>query len=303
MDKSEIKELLTESVELIEFLSEKKYQLSNIGLTDAIAHRWTKAGVYLEEPKSKGRRKYNAIEYVWLRLVSELRGFGLPIKSIIKLKIFITNSIDIKDVILNLIVTQAELDSDINETRKLKEELKNGFNSYHDFEKVTNIFEGAMINSVLTMLIYMTIVEKVDAHLLITKDGTCFIYNEQPFTDELTSDILNGPYICFPLRHIVSDFIDREELYDFALLENDQELSKPEKVVLKLLRQHEISSLTVRVNEGKISLIETEEQVDVSKVSGKLFDLIRQNSYQEIQYKTEQGKIVSLKRKTKYKQN
>jgi len=50
--------LIEDSIHLVGFLMEKQYALSNIGLTDKAAFDWTRAGLYLEERKKKGRRKY-----------------------------------------------------------------------------------------------------------------------------------------------------------------------------------------------------------------------------------------------------
>ncbi|NOQ72832.1 MAG: MerR family transcriptional regulator [Crocinitomix sp.] len=281
------REILSESVDLIKFLLEKQYQLSNIGLTDAIAHAWTKGGVYIEQPTKKGRRKYNAIEYVWLRMANELREFGMPLKAVIELRNFIAKEFDMKTIVMELSADDAKTD----EFQRVCAEL----------DLLVDSSEHKMINTVIAMLIYMTIIGRTDTHLLIRKDGSCFIYDEKPFNDNMTSSVLNAPYISFPLRHIVSDFIEREELYDLSILDDDNALSKQEKDVLRLLREGNITSLNVRLSKGEVKLIETEEQIDVSGASGRLFDLIQQNAYQEIQYKTENGKVVSLKRKTKYK--
>ena len=68
------------SLELIvESLITERYQLSDIGMTSKTAFDWEKAGVHPKERRSKFRRKYNGIEYVWLRMVTELREFGFQL--------------------------------------------------------------------------------------------------------------------------------------------------------------------------------------------------------------------------------
>ena len=143
---------------------------------------------------------------------------------------------------------------------------------------------------------------KSDTHLLINKNGDCLVYDESPMEDRfVSSHILNTPYISFPLNHIITKFIGREHLYELDVRPNTLELTEAEKRVLTLIRKGNISTLSVKFKSDRIDLIETEEDVNVKDVKGRLVDLIQQGGYQEISYKTVKGKIVSLKRRTKHK--
>ena len=297
--KTQIEQTIEESVSLVAFLTEKQFTLASIGLTDKIAFDWTRSGLYLEEKTSKGRRKYNAIEYVWLRMVKELREFGLPYDAIRNLRSFVLQKIDIQKMLLEIMGAEVESDEDLKAIQKT---LKKSFASKEQLKSAVVEAEGSLVDTVLCTLIHETIISKTNAHLLIKKDGSTIVTDGEPIDDDINyGDMLNGPYISFPLRHVLTDFIAREDLMNTVFAEEIIDLTSDEEKVLELLRQGNLVSLNIKFANKEIKLIETEEEIDLKDVKGKLVDYIKRNSYQEITYKTEKGKIVSMKRKTKHK--
>lgn len=299
-NQTQIEQSILKSVELTAFLMQKQFQLANIGLSDKIAFDWTKAGLYLEEKKTAGRRKYNAVEYVWLRLVKDLREFGMSYEALKNLRGFLMTRIDIQRFMIEIMEAEAE-EQDI-EIKVIQKLMKDTIKSKKELQEAFDDAENPLMDTVLCVLIHQTVLLKGNMHLLIKKDGYAMVTDGEPFDPEIIAgDILNGPYIAYPLRHILTEFVAREDLYTGPIGKSVIELSADEQKVLDLLRQGNIVSLSVRLNNGEIKLIETEENIDVKEVKGKLVDYIKRNSYQEITYKTENGKIVNLKRKTKHK--
>jgi len=296
---SKFEQKLTESLGLTAFLTEKQFTLASIGLTDKIAFDWTRSGLYLEEKTTKGRRKYNAIEYVWLRMVKELREFGLSYDAIRNLKTFLLQKIDIENLLVQIMSDDHE---DQAELKMIKKGLKETYGTSAKLKSAMKKVMDELADTVLCLLIHETVVNKTNAHILIKKDGTAMVSQGEPIDNDITyGDILQGPYITFPLRHILAEFLAREDLMNTEMATEIVDINKDEQKVLDLLRQGNLVSLTVKLSNNTIKLIETEEEVDMREVKGKLVDYIKRNSYQEITYKTENGKIVSMKRKTKHK--
>lgn len=297
--RKKLEQKLNESLKLSEFLTEKQFTLASIGLSDKIAFDWTRSGLYLEEKTSKGRRKYNAIEYVWLRMVKELREFGLPYESLKKLKAFLLQKVDIESLLVEIM---EEDHGDQEELKLIQKGLKETYSTKAKLKSAIKETKQELADTVLCLLIHDTVVNKSNAHILIKKDGTAMVSDGEPIDDNITySDILQGPFISFPLRHILADFLSREDLIDTELASEIVELTPQEEKVLDLLRDGNLVSLTVKFRDKEINLIETEEEINLRDIKGKLVDYIKRNSYQEITYKTEKGKIVSMKRKTKHK--
>ncbi len=296
--KEELRQEFERLGKITDILYNEHFQLSDIGLSSKTAHDWTKAGIYLRERTSKYRRKYNGLEYVWLKLVMELRDFGLSIPSIIKLRSFLLGEMDLMEFYESL--TEQEGNADIFEsfTKEFGAEIK----KVGDIVAVEDGEEIALVNTVLSALVSGTIFGKSNTHLAITKKGNCFVFDENPNKDLFVSDhVTNEPYISLPLNYIVKNFIWAEDLYDLKDENILEGLTKDERKIIDLVRKGGINSLYIKFRDGSVNIMETEEIVDVKETKGRLVDLIRCGGYQEISYKTEKGKIVSVKRKTKHK--
>ncbi|MCB9225179.1 MAG: MerR family transcriptional regulator [Crocinitomicaceae bacterium] len=283
---------------LTDLLYNEHFELSDIGLTAKTAFDWTKAGIYLRERKSKFRRKYNGLEYVWLKLVMELRDFGLSIAAILRLKSFLLDEMDLVEFYESL----KEEGEDFDEFEKFTKAFKGEIEKVNDVVALDEGKEVSLVNTILSALVSSTIFGRSNTHLGITKSGDCFVFDENPSKDLFVSDhVVNEPYISFPLNYVVKNFIWSEDLYDLKEENEVDQISKDERKIIDLVREGGISSLYIKFINGSVSLMETEEIIDVKETKGKLVDLIRRGSYQEISCKTENGKIVSVKRKTKHK--
>lgn len=297
----ELKTHLEHVRQVTEVMFEENFQLSDIGLAAKTAFDWSNAGIYLRARKSKYRRKYNGVEYVWLRLVKELREFGLPIQSILNLKNYLLSEMNLMEHYTSLFEDEDMVDEswsafikDIKATFKTPENFIEAVES--DKKKVN------LSNTKLSVLLFSTILSQSNAHLAISKDGNCMVFEESPMQDLFTSSmIMNQSYISIPLNHIVSEFMGREDLYALNLKASGIDLTEEEVKVIDMIRKGGINSLTVKFVDGEVNLIETEETIDIKDTKGRLVDLIQQGGYQEISYKTENGKIVYVKRKTKHK--
>lgn len=286
------------SIELIvESLITERFQLSDVGLTSKIVFDWEKAGVLPKPRRSKFRRKYNGIEYVWLRMVSELREFGISIPAILKLKEFLFTKYDLSDFVAS--VFQDEVDDP--ELEEIQTFLRTYFKSQQKLENEIRSTDIELMNTTFGVLLFAVVYSNAETHLLIKKNGECVVF-DNPLDDGFTSSMLmEQPYIAFPLKFALSELISREHLYSLEDPTEYLELSEGEQTVLALMRDGDLNALTVFFEDDEIRLIETDERVDMKAVNGKLVDLIKKGGYQEIQYKTQNGKIVAMTRKTKHK--
>lgn len=295
----EIEDYLKEIEEVTDLLYKEHFQLSDIGLTSKIAFDWSKVGIYLRERKSKYRRKYNGLEYVWLRLVKELREIGLSIDAIRNLRDYLLTENNFLDHLKSLYEEEELEDEMLNH---LFTGMKEVFKTPEELVASAKGHEVELNNTLLSIIVFSTIFSKSNVHLAITKDGNCYVYDESPMEDLFVSSmILNQSYITVPLNHIIAEFIGREDLYELRMSDDIIELTEQEEKILDLIRKGGINSLNIKFVDGEVNLIETEEIVDPKEVKGKMIDLIKKGGYQEITYQTQKGQIVSVKRKTKHK--
>ncbi|MBL4862659.1 MAG: MerR family transcriptional regulator [Crocinitomicaceae bacterium] len=301
-----------EQMQLLEYLWDRKFTLEVIGINSKLVFDWSKQGLLLdpEKPK-KGRRKYSIVEFVWLKLVIKLREFGLSLDAIRNLREFLLEVFTFKQQV-ELFMSDEFLEelTDLEREKVLKDrELLNTFKSSigeEDFQgtmEYSEFPEMKFMGTLLSYIIVDAVMNKKDIHLFITSSGGCYVSDSECGNELVaSSDLTNEPYIKYPIRLLISEFVQQESMASTEELSEYKFLSNQEIKVLDLLRTENLVSLTVRIGkDNEIKLIETEENIRVDNVKGKLTDYIMRNNYQEISCKTQNGKITSIRRKTKHK--
>jgi len=306
----EIEEYELEMIKMFLFINEKRYSLKTIGIEAKTIFDWTNSGLLIDEKPEKGRRKYNVIEFVWIQMLVELRKFGLSHEALRVLKSTVMKEYKITEIIK--LALSDELDEELEGSKNSKrfqkrfDYLKTLNIKASDYEELQEFFDSQdfhLTQTTLGFLILGGLIERINYHILIKFDGTSLITAGEPWDSQISmGDILNAPYISFPLSNVLSLFFSKEDLIPEEAEDQFDLLTEGEQKVLELLRQGNVVSLSVRLGkDNQINLIETEEEINHKDVSGTLADYIMRNSYQEITYKTQKGKITSLKRKTKHK--
>jgi len=312
LDSIEEDEFVEKSMELFEFINKKQYSLKEIGIAGKTIFDWDKWGILIDDKPVTGRRKYNVIEFVWIRLVVELRKFGLSMDAIRKVKDFLMAELKITNMLDMLVSGELE---DTGEELGIKNkegtdkllELTKGVElegeDRKDFQQFMDSDEYKLTQTAMGYLVFGGLLFRVNYQFLITAEGEMLISDGGDLLEGgVDADLLGAPYITFPLSLVLARFFIEDNL----LLEEDKErfefLSKEEKDVLELLRSGKITSLSIRLNKDKeISIVEAKEELDLERVSGRLMDLIMRNSFQTITYKTQNGKATHIERTTKYK--
>lgn len=288
-----------ESVKIIsEALTREQYQLSDIGLTSKTAFDWEKAGVYPKARHSKFRRKYNGLEYIWLRTVAELRDLGLSISAILNLKEYLFQQNDLVEFVLTIFFEEDEHeDQDYIEFKAL---LHESFSTKEELIEEIRKADIALLNTLFGVLLFSVAFSKNDSHLLINKEGGCFVF-DNPMEDTFSSSaVMQKPYISFPLKFTLAELIDQEHLYELENLDEFVKLSESERKVLDLMRLGEIKKLTAHYKKGEISMVEVDQIEDPRLANQKAIDVMR-SDYENLSFENQDGEVVYVVRKTKYK--
>jgi len=305
-------ELSPEELEVVEFLWERKYKLDAIGLTSKNVFDWSKQGLLLDPIKPKARRKYCVVEFMWLKLVVGLREFGLSLDAIRTLRETLLAVIGF-DELIKIMDSEEFIEAaekigrteDFEKARKMREEAMENF-SEEEMNETLDLMRSSELQFVFTLISHLTF-ESIwydrDIYFFIKSDGECRIgVSEEEVQVNDDSDFFLYPYIKFPLRLLLSQFVQTENVITNDEAVKYRILSEKEAQVIDLLKRDKLVSLTVRMNdEKKITLIETEEDIQKENYEKRLKDLIVRNAYQNIEYKSQDGKITSIRRKTRYK--
>lgn len=139
------------------------------------------------------------------------------------------------------------------------------------------------------------IAHKTEQCLIVFDNGSATaISGEMLDVNHRFSDIEN--YICINLNRVVSKVLKGK---DFSpAFRNVQTLNEDETEVLLNMRSGKYESVSVKMKNGEIELIEATESIESQK---KLIELLKDADYQNIEVKTRDGKIASIKRTVKKK--
>jgi len=99
------------------------------------------------------------------------------------------------------------------------------------------------------------------------------------------------------LNPLILKFLKLKEPYNPDRLKLSS-LSKDENQVIDNLRSGNYESVKIKMKDGKINLIESEELVNSKN---KIIDLLKEGNFQDIELKQRDGNIVSIKRTIKMK--
>lgn len=299
--------------ELLQFLWDRRYSLDDVGLSAKNIFDWSKQGLLLDPIKPKARRKYSILEFVWLKLVVGLREFGMSLDSIRNLRSQLLVAIDtpVMFEVFRNPDNKADLIEALGEqqflaTLKALEKMKEGISEqeYQEMFSTLRTPEMYFMSTLFSILAVKAVLYKKDVHLFIDKDGNTHFAEAanivNPTVEELT--FLMQPHIKYSLRSLLGDFLQQDDLISEEETIHYQLLSKKEYDLIEILKKENLVSLTVRLDQHQqIKLIETEENIEVNNARGKITDFLMRNNYQEIVCKTQDGKVTSLRRKTKYK--
>lgn len=137
-----------------------------------------------------------------------------------------------------------------------------------------------------------------ECSILIFLDGTVMEFAEGKYYSHSVERNLQEPHINISLTHLLKEFIHKEEIEKFIVPEL---LNEQEKIVIKEIRNRKVKELLIKKNDVSIFKIEATQINTISEEQAKsIRELFTMNRYDEIEYKTIDGKSMSCRRTRKY---
>lgn len=282
-------EWMNEYPRLKNALNTPRFKISDLGITARDATYWDKQGI-LPKLHSKGVRKYDLSQAVWIRLITQMRTLGISLEIIRHLhdNLFAGNLISVKDTIegspevFAALKTMLEQKGELESFEKLLKDaefIKEMANEY------LNIFE---------LCIMTVIMFKKQISLIVDSNGGFFPYSPElertrPDLMDDMRDVFDRPHIILSITLAYSQLLDRWELEPF--IEQSNLLSENELKILEELKQPGLKSVKVNFKDGEMDLLEIVKNEKVSLTS-RFMDLIGKNSYQTVTIKSKKGNVV-----------
>nr|WP_321230248.1 hypothetical protein [uncultured Psychroserpens sp.] len=251
--------------------------------------------------ETHAQRKYNYIEYTWVKIVEQLRVYGFSYEKIAEYRPFLSQVID------------SELFHETFEIKK--EEIINvlGKNQVDEFSKnraQINISEVIHI-SMFELLIINAIAYNDLVSLLFYSDmpGFCFplsgeVYKEMekdPDNSEMTN-LLEKSHVSISLSEIIKRFVKDDIPKNSKSNKFSSILSEKEHNVLKIIRKDYkgLKSVTIKTKDNELHKIEV-TTTKKAKAESRLIQSFKKDDYVSIRVEAVDGKITYYENTQKYK--
>jgi hypothetical protein len=284
------------TIDLETRIKEKKFTIKDIGVDYRWIDHWNSKGLLIGNYEDRKWKKFNLIEYVWLKIIIKMREFNLSLETVKSVKDILDQDIIWDDIIGNKDNSIVELISKIApsnlefEARKLleKKEINEKMKKFR--KKLIEIY----IMDILTLFSYYSILINPDGEIIPIKYSYIEMYSDIIEFKKL----IKKSYVSISITEIMRDFIIEKDT-DLNNKSRIAILTDEESLVLKAIRQDGVKSVIIKFdNENKMNLLEEIKEEKVDKVS-RLFEMIMTKGYQDITIKTQNGEIVYCENKRK----
>ena len=292
--------VLEKAPDLFYKIQEKVFFKTEIDIVYSDIKNWERSNLLWDSNESeKGNwNKISYSEYVWIKIVDQLKDFGCNNDEIIVLKKILVSNFKVIDYI--------KIFDEINKIIGVKE-----FEKYTDlYKELSELDPNKEFNfNILNVLIVNIIYSGEHLSLFVKKNDSQFFL---PFSDTmlkeysntsvstLVEDFLNFPFYNIPISSYVSKFLSNKK--DLGQNVFTMILSDQESKLLKIIRKNfeTIKQLKVKYKTGDIELIEV---TTVKKVAleSKIINHIKKGDYKKITIDIANGNIVNFEDTEKIK--
>ena len=276
---------LAKTFELTETIAQKGlFDIKDTGVSYRNVNHWDKQDLLVSQRSQEGKwRRFSFVDFVWLKVIEQLRGIGISIPLITQVKREIFIEITAKQFYDLFMKSQQLKDrlSERGERDRLKKVLENGLKEW-----------GKPI-SLLQLFICHTIINKTSLSLVIFSDGYWFPWDERIEVAYSNDDLERKTFdthVQVSLTGIVKSFLgDERSIY---LLPQLNVLPPKEVKLLEIIHSGEYESITIHFRNKKMKAL---EMVKAQEVKRKIVDILSENDYQDIIIKSHQGVVTTIK--------
>ena len=262
---------IEKTAQLYEKLIEDRFYVSNTGISYRTINHWNEKGLIRCNRKNEGGdRRFSFADFVWIKIVNELRSFGVSIPTIKKITDEIYTHLPIQKIFENI---NSNLESLKNlcgqDNDEFLEFLKN-----KDYENVE--FTDIKI-TYLHLLIADAISGREPMSIIVIKGGEWFPFNpnkENIYSEEVINKRKFSSHISICLLDIIFQFFKSETVIRFM---KDFKLISPlEQKMLDELESDSFNKVSVFYKTEKYTPLEIKKS---KTAKSQLLQIIRDRQY------------------------
>ncbi len=282
--------------ELANALLQRHFIGTDTGVSYRVINHWENVGL-IDNFREEGQRwrRFSFVEFIWVRMIDEMRRFGLPVESIkvVKQSLFQPASIVDLDIHLRSIYrARGNSNADHEAGREaMEKDMQGRFDG--GFE------EQQLDGNWLQHLILSSIVKRCPVILVAFTDGAPFAIHEELdhfiFPEHLDRLSFES-HLRIPITGIIKEFLRGglaiERMGDLQILEPN------EQTVLRIIHSGLYDSVTVNFKDKKMKSMELRQSQEVTR---KIVDVLAAGKYQDISIVQHEGQITKIENTLKYK--
>lgn len=280
---------------LLDIINEPRFYLKDIGVSGKVMNDWTKYAL-VDEAKEKGTwRKYTLKEAIWIKLIEELRFFGIPLKTIKNIK---ASYYDFNQELMSESNSYYERDAGKNEI-------------YKSINESYKIVQSALSDKQLGKLVeYINPFSTLIAYTLSGSMNPVFIYSNEK---EGFFNIGDTPLIGEEAGQKKKEFEKIISTQSFVLINiksllvkffNDEKesvdvnyylglMNTKEKQLIEQIRSSNYSKITITLQEGMIVLTRAQKK-DNDDIIKQLARLMKRGDFVDLEISARDGKIIKV---------
>lgn len=255
---------------------------ADLGITLPVLGHWVKQ---LDE-KTIPRRKYSLTDYVWYKLVEQLRNAGLSFTAIRNLKEQLLSEVELKGIITKLQQAKEYIDSLklSNEQKKHLEKLIGSSDS-----KITT---DQTSFSIIHIMIMESVLTKLPLNVAVFLDGTFTVLDkskEHLYSTEEKERLLYETYISVSISAILKKFL-YTDVSGFVIPQIGL-FSYAENKLFEVVHSGDYEQIIISFKDKKTKSLELKKSEDVKK---HIVDILQSENFGSIIVKKHNGIITKI---------
>ena len=278
-------------------LNERIFSKTEIAVVYSDFTNWERNGLIdiAHHLKKGGHKKLSYVDYVWVSIVKELRGFGFSYDEIKAVKNTLFSNMFEEKFVKDLLNQKEYIDK--------KSGVKLDDLDQIDANEID--FDASMLD--LLMINVMSYAQKTvlqcfkdEPEIVIPLSKNLIEDYEHVNVTDLFARYINKSHACISLTDIMSFFMkEGEESFETGFT---YVLSQQEYDILKAIRHnyHGLKSINIKFKDNKPQLLEIKMMKKV-QVESRILELIKSGEYATIEIKTVDGKLSHYEKTEKIK--
>jgi len=282
---------------LLVSICQKRYSAKDLGISYRRINSWQSERLIEDFREDDQKwRKFSFVDYIWIRIVDDLRNYGLSIPIIRRIKdeihsdiesgenywiSFNTNS---KTAHIAIPSTASQILRQKLESYSTTEEIKGVTMTQVQFHEMDSEFTG------LSISLMHSILENDELFLVVNTGDLCILSHKMPSLDKILDQ--GSSFLTLSIREYFGAYLQMEgnsKVFKHTMLLSDNEVE-----LLNELRNNNFDSATINYKEGSPVSIKLKQKSQKINPGSTLEEHIIKGGYQDITYKTVNGKIVSF---------